>query len=157
MLWDQLVIGSNVFVSTNGAILEDGEAVVHLERAGTGDQALLTVEVYEEVDGEVKRVARLKRNAWVFNDGTRYAINSNPSNLVLSDTSDDRVVVEVNAVNAGSGVVEITRGSFLTPAGKRIEVEPDRLVIGGAVLTGNTIVAPKGIVLTDSGMGIGAA
>jgi hypothetical protein len=153
-MWDEINIGSNIFLNTPGVFTEDDQPVITLERAGTEDQLLVSIEVYDVQDGATRHVAKLRRNAWAFNDGDRYNVTTTPYSLRLIDKQDERVLLEANVSEASVNKIVIPRGSFYTPRGQLIIVEPDQVRIGGVTLVGIVIQAPKGIVLGPGGFGL---
>jgi hypothetical protein len=121
-MWDKLNFGSNLFVGCTGIVIADGQDLVFLERAGTGDQLLLTIDVYQHVDNEIAHVAKLRRNAWAFNDSNRYEVNTHPANLKLIESESGTVVIEAKVT--GPSDIEVPAGTLVTPAGLDVQVYP---------------------------------
>ncbi len=153
--WDEFDLGSNVFRNTPGVLIAYDEELIKLERAGVGDQLLLTMDVYViDGTGVSQRVAKLRRNAWVFNDG-RYHVTTAPRSLTLTDTASGTTVVEASI--QGPARVKLPRGLFYTQWGNPIDVEPQRVVIDRRLtMSGSTIVnCRRGIIIDPNGIGLG--
>lgn len=78
----ELNIGSNIIVNTSGVLTVQGSDQIYLEWGDRSGQLLLTMDVY---DAQGTHVARLRRNAWAFNDKGRFAITTHPTSLTLTD------------------------------------------------------------------------
>jgi hypothetical protein len=153
-MWGELNLGSNVFTNTPGVLLVDGQPQVSLERAGTEDQLLLTMDVYDLADAGVRHVAKLRRNAWAFNDHDRFDITTDPRSLQLIERESGTVVIEANVLDENR--IAVPRATFYTPRGDLIAVEPGGVRIGGITLSGNRFVnCQAGISLNPGGFGIG--
>ena len=102
----ELNIGSNIIRNTSGVLNVAGKEQIFLE-IGDDGQLLLTMDLYD-LNG--KHIAKLRRNAWAFNDGERFTVTTNPSDLVLSEQRSGDVVVRVWVVDRGH--IEIQEGRF---------------------------------------------
>lgn len=154
--WDELNIGSNRMFGVPGVLVVEGQKQVHLERAGTEDQLLLTMDVYQPgaAPGTVDHVALLRRNAWAFNQAARYDITTEPAALKLIDKEQEDVLIEATVVSPGH--IQVLSARFYTHLGHFIEVTPDFLRIGGATLSGNVFHQTGGFITIDPhGIGIG--
>lgn len=153
-MWGELNLGSNVFTNTPGVLLVDGEPQVSLERAGTEHQLLLTMDVYDLDDAGVHHVAKLRRNAWAFNDHERFDVTTNPQSLQLIERESGTVVIEANVLDENR--IAVPRATFYTPRGELIVVQPEAVRIGGITLSGNRIENyGAGISLDLGGFGLG--
>jgi hypothetical protein len=135
-MWSELVIGGNRIINCSGVIRVDGDPQVYLERGTRDVQLLLTINVCDETG---KTVAKLRRNAWAYNDKSRYDITTHPSSLTLTDTTTGEVILEASV--KGRDAIEVPRANFYTRGGERIEIRPDALVVWPMQLTlaGNEI------------------
>ena len=152
-MWNQVNSGSNLIRNTAGIIRVGGisEPQIHVER-GSGDlQLLLAMNVY---DASAKHVARLRRNAWVFNDAGGYEVTTDPQSWRLSNKRTGETVVEVRVGDRDS--IEIPYGSFYSPSRVPIRIAPDGLEIGGVRMVANIIDAcGDAIFLRQGEIGIG--
>jgi hypothetical protein len=114
-MWSELVIGGNRIINCSGVIRVDGDPQVYLERGTRDVQLLLTINVCDETG---KTVAKLRRNAWAYNDKSRYDITTHPSSLTLTDTmTPDALVVwpmqltlAGNEIRGMDSALDINRG-----------------------------------------------
>jgi len=151
-MWNQVNIGSNLIHNTTGIIPVEGisEPQIHVER-GSDLQLLLTMNVY---DASAKHVARLRRNAWVFNGAGEYEVTTDPQSLRLDNERTGETVVEVRVVDRDS--VEIPYGMFYSPSGAPIRIAPDSLEVGGVRMVGDIIDACGDAIFLGHGrIGIG--
>jgi hypothetical protein len=138
-MWGEVNIGSNLVSNTTGIIRVAGahEPLMRVERGNDG-QLLLTVDVYNQA-GE--RVAKLRHNAWVYNDTGDYEVTTHPQHLTLRNTKTGQTVVQVVVVDQDR--IKIPSGILYAPIGGhetiRIAITPDSLHFGGVQLAGNTI------------------
>ena len=121
-------IGSNVFINTTGVLAVQGKDQISLEWGDENDQLLLTMDVY---DDKGKHVAKLRRNAWAFNDKNRFNITTYPGSLKLQDKQTDALLVEARVV--GAGKIEIPHGRFYTHKGHLLEITPTYWRIAGGM------------------------
>ncbi len=61
----ELNIGSNIIKNTNGVLSVEGEKQIYLEIGEKDKQLLLTMDIF---DSKGEHIAKLRRNAWVFNN-----------------------------------------------------------------------------------------
>jgi len=122
----ELIIGSNVIRNTNSVLNVQGKEQIHLEIGERGDQLLLTMDVY---DASGKHIAKLRRNAWSFND--RFEITTSPSSLKLIDRKTNEVLVEANILSKDK--IQISQGRFYTHSGHLLEITPEFWRIGGGL------------------------
>lgn len=115
---------------------------------GEDGQLLLTANLF---DATGKRMGKLRRNAWVYNDDDRYSITTNPATLKLIE-GENRLVFEANV--HGSDQIEVPRGELYTRGGRRIEIQPTYLKVDGVTLIGNTM-SGGGTFLEIGATGIG--
>jgi hypothetical protein len=133
-MWDKFIVGSNLLTNANGVLKIDGHEQVTLERGQNSDQLLVSVDVH---DAEGKRLAKLRRNAWVAAQD-RVECSSSPSSLTLTDRETNEVVFEAQVVDTDTVVIK--KASFYDAAGKLVaKVTPEALQVRGATLTGNHI------------------
>lgn len=129
----QLNMGSNVIRNTNGVLVVHGKEQIALE-VGEDGQVLLTMDIF---DAGGDHVAKLNRNAWVFNNDDRYDITTNPESLRLIEKESSDVVIEVNVVSRTT--LAIPRAAFYTPQGVPITVTPEVLRIGPIRMSDNSL------------------
>ena len=107
----ELNIGSNILRNTSGVLKVAGQEQISLEVGGNG-QLLLTMDLYDQTG---KHIAKLRRNAWAFNEGERFAITTNPSDLTLRESKSGAIVVRARVLDATH--IEIPEGRFFTHRG----------------------------------------
>jgi len=73
----EINIGSNIYRNTSGVLNVAGKEQIFLE-IGNDSQLLLTMDIY---DNKSQHIAKLRRNAWVFNNNNRFTITTHPSSL----------------------------------------------------------------------------
>jgi hypothetical protein len=152
-MWNEFIIGSNVFQDTPGVLVVEGQEQIWLERGSRDDQLLLTMDVY---DGNGIHVAKLRRNAWAFNEGGRHDITTNPKSLQLIDKEADSIVVEAQVLDRDR--VQVPRGAFYTVSGVRIIITSEYLQLGTNTLSNCRFEnCQRGIALGGGAMGIGSA
>jgi len=137
----ELVIGSNILKNTSGVLKVQGKEQIYLEIGATDKQLLLTMDIY---DANGKHVAKLRRNAWVFNDKNKYEITTDPNMLKLID-KDSGVAVVIASV-ADTSKIEISQGNFYTHTGQLLEITPQYWRIGGLTMSGNVFDSCGGAV-----------
>ena len=118
----------------SGVLIVEGKEQIHLERGDEDLQLLLTIDVYNDVGNHA---AKLRRNAWAFNDGERYEISTQPAALKLFESITGKVVLEANVIDRDTVVV--ADGDFYTPGRDRIEITPEYLRIRGITMSSNYI------------------
>ena len=129
----ELIIGSNVIRNTRTALVVQGKEQVFLEVNEDG-QLLLTMDLYDQ---SRKHIAKLRRNAWAFNDKDRFTITTPPGNLTRSETATGTVVVRARVLSKDR--MEIPEGQFFTHKGHLLEITPDYWRIGGVTMAGNIL------------------
>lgn len=129
----ELNIDSNIIRNTSGVLNVAGEEQIFLEIGGDG-QLLLTMDIY---DTGRQHVAKLRRNAWAFNNNDRFTITTHPSSLKLIDKETSEVVVEANVI--GINQIQILNGRFYTHRGDLLEITPQFWRIHGITMSGNII------------------
>lgn len=125
-MWERLFIGANLVMDSPGIIEADGEQLMFLELSDEG-QLLVTAEVYDAQD---RHVAKLRRNAWAFNDRDLCMVTTNPSDLTLSRKADEEAgagaeippMVRVAVVDRST--VSVDEANLYTKSGFRIVVTP---------------------------------
>ena len=137
----ELTIGSKIIRDTSGALIVRGKEQLCLEWGPERHQLLLTMNLYSNGG---KHVARLRRNAWTFNDQDRFALTTAQGTLTLVDTNTDALVLEARI--ASRDAVEIPRASFRTVDGQQVEITPEHCRIEGQAGTGTVIVGGGGAV-----------
>ena len=131
----ELTIGSRVFRGTSGVLIVQGKQQLSLEWGMEPHQLLLTMNLYN-VGGT--HIARVRRNAWTFNDRDRFELSAVPGVVKLIDTTTGEVVVEAHVV--GRDKLEIPRGCLHTYAGHRVEITPEYCHIDGRATSVTEIV-----------------
>ncbi|TKJ39072.1 hypothetical protein CEE37_11655 [candidate division LCP-89 bacterium B3_LCP] len=137
----ELIIGSNVIRNTSGVLNIQGEEQIFLELGKNNQQLLLTIDVYDE---NRKHIAKLRRNAWAFNEKDRFNITTNPKSLTLIDKKTKEILVEARVL--GVSKIEIVQGKIYTHTGQLLEIAPQYWRIGGITLSGNNIDSCGGAV-----------
>ncbi len=128
----ELNIGSNILRNASGVLKVAGQEQIFLE-VGENGQLLLTMDLYDETG---KHIAKLRRNAWAFNEGERFAITTNPSDLTLRESKSGAIIVRARVLNPTH--IEILEGRFFTHRGHLLEITPDYWrVAGGITMSGN--------------------
>lgn len=129
----ELNIGSNIIRNTNGVLTVQGKEQIFLEIGERDDQLLLTMDIY---DSAGNHIAKLRRNAWVFNNKDRFEITTIPSSLKLIDKETGDIVVEANVLDRNR--IQILQGRFFTHKGHFLEVTPAFWRIAGSItMSGN--------------------
>jgi hypothetical protein len=128
----EIDIGSNIMRNTNGVLNVQGKDQISLEINDEG-QLLLTMDIY---DSKKIHIAKLRRNAWVFNDKEMFAITTTPSSLKLIDKKSADTIVEVNIISKDK--IKLSNGRFFTKNGALLVITPSFWRIGnGMQLSGN--------------------
>ena len=130
----ELNIGSNIIRNTTGVLNVQGKDQISLEVSDSDQQVLLTLDIY---DSKRNHIAKLRRNAWVFNNKDRFQITTAPSSLKLLDRESGDVIVEINMLNKDR--LQILNGKFFTHAGNLLEITPQYWRIMGITMSGNVI------------------
>ncbi len=86
----KIIFGSNTFIGCPNILVVDNEPLVTCE-IGKDGQILVNATVYDE---KGKKVAKLVRNSFVFNDKNDYDKTTSPQSLRLIRKSDGKVMVE---------------------------------------------------------------
>ncbi len=148
----EINIGSNIIRNASGVLRVYGTDQIHLEIGEHDQQLLLTMDVY---DAQGNHAAKLRRNAWAFNNADRYQVTTQPSSLTLSDRTTGEVLVAAQVVDRGR--VEVSQGHFYTPGGHHlIEITPSFLRVAGVTMTRNVIDGfGQAIDISSGGIGIG--
>lgn len=137
-MWTEMNLGSNIITNVPGVMLVETDKgrqeLMSLEVGDRSQQVLLTIDVY---DADGNHVAKLRRNAWVFNEKERFEVTTSPASLRLTEKDSGRVVVEANVLDRNR--VQVLHGDLHTPSGDRIEIRPDRVVFGTNTLSDNTV------------------
>jgi hypothetical protein len=137
----ELNIGSNILRNTSGVLRVAGREQIFLE-VGENGQLLLTMDLYDQT---TKHIAKLRRNAWAFNEGDRFAITTNPSDLTLRESKSGAIVVRARVVDQTH--IEIPQGRFFTHQGHLVEITPEQWrVAGGLTMSGNVFDGGGGAV-----------
>ncbi len=137
----ELNIGSNILRNTSGVLKVAGQEQIFLE-VGENGQLLLTMDLYDQTG---KHIAKLRRNAWAFNEGERFAITTNPSDLTLRESKSGAIVVRARVLDPTH--IEIPEGRFFTHRGHLLEITPDYWrVAGGLTMSRNVFDGGGGAV-----------
>ena len=95
-------------------------------------------------DARRQHIAKLRRNAWAFNNNDRFDITTHPSSLKLIDKETNRVVVEVNVT--GTAQIQVLNGHFFTHKGDLLEITPEFWKVHGITMSNNVIDSSGGAV-----------
>lgn len=138
----ELEIGSNIIRNTSAVLNVQGKEQIFLEIGERDDQLLLTMDIY---DSAGDHIAKLRRNAWVFNNKGRFEVTTSPASLKLIDKVSGETVVEANVVSKDK--IRIPVGRFYTHKGHLLEITPQYWrIAGGITMTGNIIDSCGGAV-----------
>jgi hypothetical protein len=137
----ELNIGSNIVRNSSGILDVGGKEQISLGIGKRDKQLLLSADFY---DSDGNHIAKLKRNAWVFNQEERYEITTHPKSLKLIEKQTGQTVFE--ATVAGKDKIEIPWGKFFTHEGHLLEITPEFWRIGGVTMSGNIIDSTGGAV-----------
>lgn len=133
-MWTQFILGSNIIENCSGVFIADGTELFYLERGDGDQQLLLSVDVF---DADGNRLAKLRRNAWPFHQD-RFEVTTAPGSLVLRDSTTGEVVLSAKVLDRDR--IEVDQGVLYAAGGTRVDIEPDKLVVGGRVtLSGNKV------------------
>ena len=124
----ELDIGSNVITNTTGILTVQGKKQISLEVGERSDQLLLNMDIY---DPNAKHIAKLNRNAWVFNEKERFEITTSPQSLKLIDKESGDTVVEANVISKDK--IRIHKGKFYSHKGQLLEITPKFWRIAGGI------------------------
>ncbi len=83
----EVIVGSNIIRNTSGVLNVSGKDQIGLEVDEETTQLLLTMDIYNPSG---KKIAKLRRNAWVFNEGNIYDITTVPDSLKLFNKKMER-------------------------------------------------------------------
>jgi hypothetical protein len=129
----EINIGSNIIRNTSGVLNVSGKDQIWLE-VSDYSQLLLTMDIY---DSGKNHIAKLRRNAWVFNNKQAYDITTAPNSLKLIDKVSGDTVVEAQIL--GKNKILIPQGRFYTYQGTLVEITPKYWKIAGITMSGNII------------------
>jgi len=129
----EIDIGSNIIRNTSGVLNVQGKEQIFLELGDDG-QLLLTMDIYDS--GKV-HIAKLRRNAWVFNNKERFEITTTPASLKLIDRESGDIVVEANVISKDK--LKVSNGKFYTHTGVLLEITPQYWRVGGGITMGGNV------------------
>ena len=128
----ELDIGSNIIRNTSGVLDVAGKRQIFLE-FDKRDRLLLTMDIY---DSTGMHIAKLRRNAWVFNNKNQFSITTAPASLKLQDKQTGEVLVETNVI--AKDKIRIHNGRFYTHKGHLLEITPKFWRVAGSItMSGN--------------------
>ena len=130
----ELNIGSNIIRNTSGILSVQGKEQIYLE-IGQDDRLLLSMDIY---DSKGNHIAKLHRNAWVFNNKNRFEITTSLTSLKLIDKESGDIVVEVNVVDKDR--IQILQGRFYTHRGHLLEITPQFWRIAGGLTMSHNVI-----------------
>ena len=130
----ELDIGSNIIRNTSGVLNVQDKEQIFLE-IGDDGQLLLTMDIY---DSGKEHIAKLRRNAWAFNNKKRFEITTTPASLKLIDRVTGDTVVEANVVSKDK--LKVSNGKFYTHNGVLLEITPQYWRVGGGIIMGGNIL-----------------
>jgi len=140
-----------MIVNPSGVLVADGQEQINLERGTKDQQLLLTIDIYNQSSDHI---AKLRRNAWAFNEGDRYEITTHPTNLSLVDREAGETVLSASVLDLDR--IEVLEGQFFTKGGTPIAITPDAMRVGGATLSRNTFdVGGRAVTIEGPMLGIG--
>lgn len=150
-MWTQLRIGTNTISDTTGVIKADpAHQIIGLELGNDG-KLLLSIDVYGAGGAHE---AKLRRNAWVFGDQTRYDFTCLPTRVGMTEKATGRRVVDAELV--GPGRIDIVNGDLYSPGGAHIEITPEYLRVDGTLFKGNLFNAlGTAIAIGSTGLRVG--
>ena len=131
----ELNFGSNVISNMSGILTLEGENQISLETGNDG-QPLLTMNIYNM---KGKKIAKINRNRWVFNEKDRFETVINATSLKLTDRFSGHCLIEINLVD--KNIMQIPHGKFYTHYGQLVEVTSSLYRIEGVEVKNNTIDA----------------
>jgi hypothetical protein len=119
-----------------------GQEQISLEIGEIDIQLLLSMDIYNT---DRNHIAKLRRNAWVFNNNNRFEITTSPDSLKLIDRETGEIVVEANVLDRDK--IQILQGRFYTHRGHLLEITPHYWrIAGGITLSGNVFDGCGGVV-----------
>ena len=140
----ELTLGSNSFRNSNGVVRLQGKEQVVLELRAVDGQLLLTMDLYDPAG---THVAHLRRNAWAFNQGDRFALSDSPPALPLftnstwlklTDHETGEIVFEARVVQ--NDQIQVPSGKFYTHKGQLFEITAHLCRLeGGPAMFGDAI------------------
>ena len=140
----ELDIGSNIIRNTSGVLNVAGKKQIFVEFDKRG-RLLLTMDIY---DSTGSHIAKMNRNAWVFNKKNRFSITTVPASLKLQDKQTGETVVEVNVI--AKDKIRIHKGWFYTHRGHLLEITPSFWrIAGGITMSGNIFDSCGGAVAIE--------
>lgn len=145
----ELRIGTNVFRSTNGVVKIHGKEQLVIELKPEQGLLLATLDLYNE---RGVRIAHLRRNVLMLNDGGRFTVDDpisqrlssaeSPS-ILVTDLRSGHIVLEARM--ASEHRVDLACGKLYSHQGVPVEITPHYCRIGsGAALFGNIVEARGG-------------
>lgn len=141
----ELNIGSNIIRNTSGVLNVQGKEQISLEIGERDNQLLLTMDIY---DSAGDHIAKLRRNAWVFNKRDQFEVNTSLVSLKLIDKETGEIVVEANVVDKDK--IQVLQGRFYTHTGHLLEITPEFWRIGDSIkMSGNIIDSCGGAVAIE--------
>ncbi len=138
-----LVIGSNKITDTNGVLKVSGKDQIWLEIDEETTQVLITMDIYNP---KGKKVAKIRRNAWAFNENKLYDITTSPSSLKLINKKTGKPVVEVKVIDKDN--IEIQQGEFYTQKGNLLKITPEYWKIDNGLQMKGNIISGFGTAVT---------
>lgn len=133
----ELALGSNTFRKTNGVLTLQGKEQLVLEYRPEANLLFLTMDLY---DAEGRHIAHLRRNAWAFNAGDRFAFTASPDSpsmftdppsLRLVDGETGTVVLEARAMDQEK--ISVPQGRFYTHKGHLFEITSHLCRLAGII------------------------
>lgn len=144
----ELLVGSNVFRTTNGVIKLQGKEQIVLEVQSTPPSLLLTMDFYDE---QGQRIGHLRRNQLSIAGAKRYAVSvtaasdatlDNPLTVTVSDRMTGTAVLEVYLFQWRK--IRITNANFHTHKGELVSVSPHYCRIGTGLTKFGDVVECRG-------------
>ena len=144
----ELLIGSNVFRTTNGVIKLQGKEQIVLEVQPATPALLLTMDFYDE---RGQRIGHIRRNQLSTTGSSRYAVSVTTA---PEATIDDPWTVTVSNRTTGSSVIEVylfqrrkirlTNASFNTHKGELVSVSPHYCRVGTGLTKFGDVIECRG-------------
>jgi hypothetical protein len=145
----ELCIGSNIFRSTNGVVKIHGREQCVIEMKPEHGLLFITFDLYNE---RGTRIAHLRRNVFMVNEGGRFAVDAqlsqSPSSadgvpsIRLIDLESGDIVLDARM--ASERKVTIAYGTFFSHKGTRVEITSHYCRIGSGTTRFGDIVEARG-------------
>jgi len=132
----ELLIGSNIFRSTNGIVTIQGKAQLVIEGQPEQKLLLLTMDLYDQRGAQM---AHLRRNVFMLNPSEQFAIETHrpqgdmpgdDSWVRLTDRRSGSPVIEIHMISPHR--IHIVSGKFHSHRGIPVDITPNYCRIGSS-------------------------